>query len=148
MKVPHTKTLGKLINLVGNKKYVFVNGDTGQQARKGNHQKANTQNINIYNIIHNECKLESQTQDTHQPRPNKFERTYDQPLRIPRVHPKTKHDLALYQELQSYKIEVEERFNSSTANGVYKFPLKPNDIGSKLDVEEDYIVDAKNMCIN
>lgn len=117
-------TNGKLISLGTGKKFVFINGDIPQPQRKANHQKANTQNINIYNIIHNECNLQSQTQDSENPKPNKFERTYDQSIKIPKVKPKTMHDLALYQELQSYKAEVEQRFNSSAVNGVYKFPLK------------------------
>lgn len=148
MKAQPIKTLSKLINLGGNKKYVFINGDMAQQAKKAKHQKANTQNINIFNIIHNECNLDSQTQDTQQPdipKSNKFKRTYDQPYRIPRVQPKTKHDLALYQELQSYKAEVEQRFNSSTVNGVYKFPFKEL-MNSSSNQEEDYIIDSKDLC--
>jgi hypothetical protein len=55
------------------------------------------------------------------------------------------HDLSLYEELKSYRQEVEQRFNSSTVNGVYKFPFQSENAENKdKEVKEEDI--SKDKC--
>lgn len=72
------------------------------------HQKAKTQNINIFNIIHGNNFYEIKKNDTM--------RTYEIPKRV------DKHDVQLERELKEYKAEVEVRFKASKANQTYTYP--------------------------
>ncbi len=113
-KTPDRSMRKKLILLSGNEK----------RTRQGHHQKANTQNINIYNIIHNDHDAGDYPRD---PKPyvyvtSTFEKTYDTPLRLAKAAVKSEHDLMLERELRAYKGEVETKFNSSETNQTYAFP--------------------------
>ena len=104
------------------KKLLLVSTDQ-DRTRQAHHQKANTQNINIYNIIHNGnnnqiSKIPQMGQDPRIYITTNFEKTYDQPLRLV----KDKHQLMLEQELKNYKAEVEMKYQNSAVNQTYAFP--------------------------
>ena len=84
--------------------------------------KATTQNINIYNIIHNVNKQQSFYNEIPSGDAFPMGKTYDNPILNAKNLLKSKHDLRLDKELQAYRIEVELRFNGSEANRNYAFP--------------------------
>ena len=122
------------------KNIVLLPKNEAKHTRQGHHQKANTQNINIYNIIHNDG-LSAYARDVQPPciyitshfdKPNDkvfektfakpFEKTCDNPLRVSKAKVKTKHELMLDKELRTFKEEVELKFNNSIVNQTYAYP--------------------------
>eukprot|EP01022_Parablepharisma_sp_SALTPOND_P012417 TRINITY_DN1594_c0_g1_i1.p1 TRINITY_DN1594_c0_g1~~TRINITY_DN1594_c0_g1_i1.p1 ORF type:complete len:397 (+),score=24.35 TRINITY_DN1594_c0_g1_i1:106-1191(+) len=85
------------------------------------HQRTKTQNINIYNIIHNVTNQQSFFQDSFVPAQQKHE-TFGLTKTFDRRAVKSKHDQALEKELADYKLEVESRFHKSDVNRNYVFP--------------------------
>jgi len=131
---------------VKNKIVVSTDKDRNRQTH---HKKANTQNINIYNIIHNINsgsnnnlgKTQQITQDPHIYITANFEKTYDTPLKVPKAKPKDKHEMMLEKELRAYKIEVETKFKSSSVNMSYVYPR----ISQEKNIVE---VDLNNKSLN
>ena len=107
--------IGKKITLLPN-----VNDN-----QKSCHQKANTQSINIYNILH------KNDPDKKQPHESSvafhLEKTYDVPMKLRHTKPKNDHEAQLEAELKEYQAEVEFKFNNSKANKNYVFPRNISD---------------------
>ncbi len=115
----------KIINLEGSRRLILVNAENVNVVRESRHRKANTQNVNIYNIIHNEPRLPDPLESYLAEEDPLFpDRSFAEPaLRPKEASRKTNlHESALREELRLYKVEVERRFNQSSANKEYAFP--------------------------
>jgi len=117
------------------------------------HQKSKTQNINIYNIIHNVTNQQSFFQGypierdppadnlnktAHITQITNFEQTMDSRPK------KSKHDIQLDEELNIYKVEIEDRFNASSSNQNYVFPRKLNKNENNVETNSE---SAKKLLI-
>jgi len=138
----------KIVNLPGVKKLILYNsGDVhllGKPPKEHHHQKANTQNLNIYNILHSnplDSSNNSQINDKSSRSPNlssynttDFSSSHEKHKSYSKPRPiESSHELALRSELELYKAEVERRFKASTTNGVYNYPRVFDDCEETAD---------------
>ena len=117
----------KIIKLEGNKKLTLVNAENLNATHQTKHQKANTQNINIFNVIHNESRPPNADHYTNYKISENIT-INGRHNKLPSSNAKALHEMALRQELQLYKAEVERRFNGSLVNKSYVFPRKINEV--------------------
>jgi len=105
--------------------------------KKFRKQKSNTQNIDIYKILHNSNHLvpESRMHVT-----TNLESTCYVPSKVHKEKVKTKHELKLEQELKEYQTEVEVKFAHSEVNRSYVFPRKEKTAESNKMLQENIIV--------
>ena len=137
----------KIVDFEGSKRLIVVNAENVNVVQAKKHHKANTQNVNIYNIIHNESHAHHNDATEQLSSYNTIDGSNlirDRYGGLNKSKPINLHELALKEELQLYKAEVEHRFSKSSVNRNYIFPRLVEGNDDRID---DIEIESRNITL-